>query len=95
MDVVDYFGVYEDFGLFGFKILLGYCIYMNECELGVMWDIGLVVVFCLILNLFFGSGLFDKVWFEVVGIKIVIVIDVGGGINYLMLWIFDEGYKVL
>lgn len=52
-----------------------------------MVDISFVVVFCLILNLFIGSGFFDMVFMEK-SKRLVWVgfgIDVGGGISYFML----------
>lgn len=60
-----------------------------------MVEMCIVVVYCLMLNFFFGSGLFD---FDKVGeydVFVMFVIDVGGGMLFLMLQMMNEVYKVV
>lgn len=60
-DVVDYLDVYDWFGLVGLWLVFVYCVYMSDWVMVWMCVVGSGIVFCLILNLFFGLGLFDLV----------------------------------
>lgn len=94
LDCEDYLVVYEKYYMVCKCVVFGYCIYLLDSEWQCMGVQGVIVVFCLILNLFLGSGLFDMVKVNQFNVLVILVIDVGGGISFSMFKIFGEVYKI-
>lgn len=90
-----YLDVYDYYGLFGLCLVFVYGVYLCDGECQCLVEIGLVVVFCLIFNLFFGSGLFDLLKLECYKVKVGFGIDVGVGISFFQLQFLNEVYKVM
>lgn len=93
----DYTAIYEKYGLFGRKSLMGHSIHLSESERQRYSDADAVAVFCPTSNLFLGSGLFD--WKAMRDpkrpVRIGVATDIGGGTSYSMLQTMNEAYKVL
>ncbi|CAM5774807.1 guanine deaminase [Labrys miyagiensis] len=95
-DCADYTAIYEKYGLFGRKSLMGHAIHLSESERQRFSDAGAVAVHCPTSNLFLGSGLFD--WEAARDsrrpVHIGVATDIGGGTSYSMLQTMNEAYKV-
>nr|WP_245196842.1 guanine deaminase [Labrys sp. LIt4] len=96
-ECADYTAIYEKYGLFGRKSLMGHSIHLSESERQRYADADAVAVFCPTSNLFLGSGLFDwKAMREPRRpVRIGVATDIGGGTSYSMLQTMNEAYKVL
>ncbi|WP_448954575.1 guanine deaminase [Labrys neptuniae] len=96
-ECADYTAIYEKYGLFGKKSLMGHSIHLSEGERQRYSDADAVAVFCPTSNLFLGSGLFD--WKAMRDpkrpVRIGVATDIGGGTSYSMLQTMNEAYKVL
>ncbi len=94
-EMPDYLGIYEHYGLLGYKTLLGHSIHLEDRELGIMAETRSVAVFCPTSNLFLGSGLFDRDRVEAAGVRVSVATDVGAGTSFSMLRTMDEAYKIM
>lgn len=91
----DYTGIYQDFGVFGRKSLMGHCIHNTKHEWRAFAEAGAVAVFCPTSNLFLGSGLFDWARAKRECVRVAVATDIGGGTSYSMLRTMAEAYKIL
>lgn len=84
-DYDGYLDVYYQYGLIGKNCVFVYCVYFEEKEWDCFSEIKFSIVFCLIFNFYFGSGLFNlkKVWQKKV--KVGMGMDIGVGIIFNML----------
>ncbi|MGH8702606.1 MAG: guanine deaminase [Burkholderiales bacterium] len=90
-----YLDVYDGFGLLGPRSVFGHCIHLDETDRARFAASGSAMSFCPTSNLFIGSGFFDLEAARILGVRVGLATDVGGGTSYSMLQTLAEGYKVL
>lgn len=89
-----YLDVYDIYSFVCECVVFGYGIYFMFNEWVCLGESGVMVVFCLIFNLFLGSGFFDMIVVCVNKVYVVMVMDVGVGIMFNMFKIYGDVYKV-
>ena len=77
-----YLGVYADFGLLRERAIYAHCIHLDDADRALMRDRGAAAAVSPTSNLFLGSGFFDYVAAERVGMRYGLASDVGGGTSF-------------
>ena len=90
-----YLDVYERAGQLGMRAVFAHCLWLDDTDRLRMAERGAAMSFCPTSNLFLGSGLFDLRRARVLGVRVGLGTDVGGGTSLSMLQTLNEAYKVL
>jgi len=92
----DYLGCYEKYGLVGPKFTAGHGVWLSDDEMRRLAKAGASIAFCPNSNTFLGSGLFrlGRATDPINRCRLIFGTDVGGGNNFCMLNVLDQGYKV-
>ena len=77
-----YLGVYEQFGLLRPRSVYAHCIHFDDADRQLMRETGAAAAVCPTSNLFLGSGFFDSVAADRVGMAYGLASDVGGGTSF-------------
>lgn len=77
-----YLSVYQDFGLLRPRAVYAHCIHFDDNDRALMRDSGAVAAVSPTSNLFLGSGFFDYVSADRVGMGYGLASDVGGGTSF-------------
>ncbi len=91
---VDYFGVYEGFGLAGPGAVMGHAIHLSSREWPALAEGGSGIAHCPTSNTFIGSGLFDLAQAKRLGIPVGLGTDTGGGSSFSMLRTMAAAYEI-
>ncbi|MDY7023385.1 MAG: guanine deaminase [Cyanobacteriota bacterium] len=94
---VDYFQVYEKFGLVGKNSIFAHGIHLSDSEFQRLSEAESAIAFCPTSNLFLGSGLFKlhQAKSKEHPIPVGLATDVGGGTSFSLLQTASEAYKVI
>lgn len=77
-----YLGVYGDFGLLRERAIYAHCIHLDADDRALMRETGAAAAVSPTSNLFLGSGFFDYVAADAVGMRYGLASDVGGGTSF-------------
>lgn len=89
-----YLGVYEDHGLLRDRAVYAHCLHLDGTDRRDMARTGAVAAVCPTSNAFLGSGFFDYLSADEVGMRYGLASDVGGGTSFSPFATMLAAYKV-